>query len=125
MKSNGDTPAIIEVLKTQLALDNFQEEAPDYKMIQDTFKKMGDYYIREQNYKIQNDKADCSDDTEQLYRLRETAINADLSFEKINYITKQIRCCRRIDKTLDSLDSLDKELDLKDKWLGIKIKEKL
>ena len=66
----------------------------------------------------------CSDETERLYQLREEAIIANLSQEKIQYITKRIRLCRQIDKTIESIDSPGKDLDLKDKWLGVKKNKK-
>ena len=106
--------------ETLLGENKFKEEEPNYEIFQETLQTIADYYIRDYGTKVEQAKAECSDETEQLYQLRETAINADLSNEKIHYITKKIRICRRIDKMLDSIESLDKDLDLKDKWLGIK-----
>ena len=70
--------------------------------------------------KQKQNRAECSDETERPVQLRETAVNANPSHETILFITPKIRICRRIDKTLESIDNLDKDLDLKDKWLGIK-----
>ena len=66
-----------------------------------------------------NNKIRLSSKTQELIKEREDAL-IYMNGEEVGRLTKQIRKSKQKDKERDTLNALDKDLDIRDRWLGLR-----